>query len=368
MSVASKRTPIVRVQPLLRARAIRGHFDYRLRPDQLQVDVGSLVRVRFGGRRALAVVLELARDSEVAPERLAEPDAVLAASLPEDLVELAMWLAREYCSTAARALSLVLPPGASGGSTPREQLTAELTDAGRAALRGEQRLGDAQRAVLERLLREDRALAAQLGTARLRRLERRGLVSLHSRAAQRHRAGPRPLTFGSATAPPLTSEQRRALGHVIDGLSGSGPRQGQLLLHGVTGSGKTEVYLRAVETTLAAGRGAIVLVPEIALTPQLVGGIARRLGGEVAQTLPSLRPAALPGPSSLRDPVLLDTQTSGDLLIGHPSPWHGHRYTGDRRAGLASLVPLLLGGSGARGGDGRASGHIPSLTWGGPSS
>ena len=59
-------------------------------------------------------------------------------------------------------------------------------------------------------------------------------------------------------------------------------RPGRFLLHGVTGSGKTEVYLRAVEATLAAGRGAIVLVPEIGLTPQAVGRFQARFGDVVA--------------------------------------------------------------------------------------
>src|SRR5205823_9727721 len=65
----------------------------------------------------------------------------------------------------------------------------------------------------------------------------------------------------------------------------------ELLLHGVTSSGKTEVYLRAVEATLAAGRSAIVLVPEIALTPQTVERFEARFGNTVAVTHSGQRPA-----------------------------------------------------------------------------
>ncbi len=70
---------------------------------------------------------------------------------------------------------------------------------------------------------------------------------------------------------------------LLAALSGDGvPRGGRVLLHGVTGSGKTEVYLRAAEQALAQGRGAIVMVPEIALTPQIVARFSARFGDTVA--------------------------------------------------------------------------------------
>ena len=62
--------------------------------------MGSVLRVPFGGRRALGVVIELTERSELEPDRLAEPEAVLAASIPEPMVALAEWMAHEYCSTA----------------------------------------------------------------------------------------------------------------------------------------------------------------------------------------------------------------------------------------------------------------------------
>ena len=81
--------------------------------------------------------------------------------------------------------------------------------------------------------------------------------------------------------PALTGEQQAALDVRCSPRCEAGAR-GRFLLHGVTGSGKTEVYLRAVQETLAAGRGAIVLVPEIALTPQTVGRFQARFGDVVA--------------------------------------------------------------------------------------
>jgi primosomal protein N' (replication factor Y) len=83
---------------------------------------------------------------------------------------------------------------------------------------------------------------------------------------------------GSAVTPALTEDQQAALGEVLSAIG----RGGRFLLHGVTGSGKTEVYLRAVEAALSAGRSAIVLVPEIGLTPQALSRFAARLGPTVA--------------------------------------------------------------------------------------
>ena len=109
----SRAPMIARVEPLTRTRAVRGPFDYRLAPGQ-DVEVGSLLRVPFGARSSLGVVVELAERSELDPDRLVEPEAVLGAGVGADLVALAGWMAREYCSTPSRALQLMLAPGAVG--------------------------------------------------------------------------------------------------------------------------------------------------------------------------------------------------------------------------------------------------------------
>jgi primosomal protein N' (replication factor Y) (superfamily II helicase) len=282
---ASSRPLIARVEPLTRTRAVRGPFDYRLRPEQGEVGIGTVLRVPFGRQTTLGVVLELATESALAPERLAEPDAVLPPGVPPDLVALAGWIAEQYCSTPARALSLVLPPAAAGRGVaarpPKPVLVASLTDAGTSALLGEERLTDRQRAALSALERDGQTLASALGTATLRRLEARGLVELRplGRASR-----PSTVAVGRRLdgIPELTAEQRRALEEVLAAMRAPGSGHGRFLLHGVTGSGKTEVYLQSVQATLAAGRGAIVLVPEIALTPQTVGRFQARFGDVVA--------------------------------------------------------------------------------------
>ena len=215
------------------ARSLQGPFDYRL-PEELRdgVDVGSMLVVPFGRREVLGVVVGLAESSEVAEEKLLAPLRALdegPPTVPVDLVALAEWIAAEYCSTLARALSLVLPPGA----------------------------------------------ARRLSGRKRRAVARPEHLAVGARS-------PHP--------PALTAAQRDVLEPVLAALSER--RHEQRLLHGVTGSGKTEVYLRAAAAALEQGRGAIVLVPEIALTPQIVGRFIERFGDTVAVLHSQLRPAA----------------------------------------------------------------------------
>jgi len=249
---------VAQVEPITTARVLRGPFDYE-RPEG--VEVGSVMVVPFGRQELLAVVTGLAEGSE---HDVLAPREVLDASLPSDLVELGPWIAAEYGSTPARAFSLMLPPR---GAREKKVLYAESA---REPDEGE-RLTDRQRALLATLPR-----AAGGDLAALRRLEARGLVRIEARG-QRREPARREVGASSGGAPELTPRQQEAL----EEIAGAAPGEG-LLLHGVTGSGKTEVYLRAAERTLDAGRGVLVLVPEIGLTPQMVTRFRERFGETVA--------------------------------------------------------------------------------------
>ncbi|MQA76423.1 MAG: hypothetical protein GEU88_19210, partial [Solirubrobacterales bacterium] len=145
---------IAKVEPLTTARALRGPFDYRL-PERLgEVGVGTVLRVPFGRRRVLGVVVELAEHSSLPPERLAEPIEALAAGAPAELVRLGLWVAHEYCSTPARGLELVLPPGTAstrGQTGARTRTVVAATEAAAEALSGSSGLGPRQRLALELL-------------------------------------------------------------------------------------------------------------------------------------------------------------------------------------------------------------------------
>src|SRR6185503_2652692 len=152
---------IARVEPLTTARALRGPFDYRIPLEMRGIGVGSVLVVPFGRRRVLGLVVDVGDRSEVPPERLVEPVAPLESEVPPELVELGLWIAEAYCSTPARGLALVLPPGTGTGSravaaaSTRELVEATLTPAGREALRGagKARLGPRQHGALAHLQR-----------------------------------------------------------------------------------------------------------------------------------------------------------------------------------------------------------------------
>jgi len=282
---------IAKVEPLTTARSLRGPFDYLLGAAHDDVGVGSMLVVPFGPRRILGVVVEVAESSELPPERLAEPVSALEADVPPDLVRLGLWVAEEYVSTPARGLALVLPPGTGTGSgrrtAARRSLVAALTDTGHEALAGAHRLSDGQRTTLQSLsdgpLRVS-ALAEAAGCdhAGARRLERRGLVSLERTPEPPRRPELRGVGALRRVEHP-TAAQEAALAEVVGAMEAEpGTSDSRLLLHGVTGSGKTEVYLRAVQAALRRGRTAIVLVPEIALTPQTASRFVDRFGDTVA--------------------------------------------------------------------------------------
>ena len=233
----------------------------------------------FGRQRLRGVVVGLAETSELPAERLAEPIAALGGPLPPGLVDLGLWVAREYCSTPSRGLELVLPPGRRQGRRRADRAAGRRSrPAGREALGGSERLGPKQRAALERL-----AAADGPGRGRSRsRLAEAARGARPGRALREEEVSRRPVSVAVGARgerPVLTPAQEAALDRITAGLDGEG---GELLLHGVTGSGKTEVYLTATEAALERGRGVIVLVPEIGLTPQTVSRFEARFGDRVA--------------------------------------------------------------------------------------
>ncbi|MBA3437376.1 MAG: DEAD/DEAH box helicase family protein, partial [Thermoleophilaceae bacterium] len=281
---------IAKVEPLTPARALRGPFDYLLAGALEGCGVGTMLVVPFGSRRLLGVVVGVAERSELPPGRLVEPLAALEADVPPELVRLGLWVAQEYVSTPARGLALVLPPGTGTGTgrrmAARRSLAASITEAGRQALGGGVRLGERQQAALQALEGHPRrvsALARDTGCDHggLRRLEKRGFVCLEQALEESRRPVLRGVGAAGAVSG-LTEPQQEALDEVVRRMDAPAGTDCRLLLRGVTGSGKTEVYLRAVAAALDRGRSAIVLVPEIALTPQTASRFIERFGDSVA--------------------------------------------------------------------------------------
>lgn len=249
---------------------------------EARVKVGMRVAVPFGPKREVGVVVALERGTQLERARI-KPLASLLDSEPlldAELLELTRWIAQRYACAWGEALHAVLP-----AALKREQGSAKVIFARAAAGVDAEHLAELEvkQPKQHRLLRtlldiggpiELRELCKRLNLSEsaAHTLSKRGWVVLEKLAArvdefETARADrPRPAA--------LHPRQVAALEQLYPVLERRA--HGAFLLHGVTGSGKTEVYLALIERALSLGRGAIVLVPEIALTPQTVGWFRAR--------------------------------------------------------------------------------------------
>jgi len=261
---------------------LRRRFDYAAGDiDPALLLPGVRVRVPFGRREQIGVVLEAPREV-AAPEFECRPvTAVLdpAPLLDAELLALCQWAADYYHYPLGEVLAAALPGplrhGKPAPSTAAPTLLS-LTAAGSAALAALPARSAALKALLEKLgggaLSRATLLEAQPKAApALRRALAQGWVE-HVAAAGGGEV--RMLE----TPPPLTAEQSVALAS----LRAAPPGYAATLLEGVTGSGKTEIYLQLTADALARGQQVLVLAPEIGLTPQLAERFERRFGARVA--------------------------------------------------------------------------------------
>jgi len=258
-------------------------FDYLppLGADRSMPEPGTRVRVPFGRSRAVGVLVELAERSQVAPERLKRALAVLDERpvLESDVLSMARWAADYYRHPPGEVLAAALPVALRRGGPARARIAVHwlLTPAGRALEPREPARAPRQARLVQRLREAPLGLSAtaiheEPGSWRhaLRTLHQKGLVEPVPAPA----GGPVPRQ-GESEAPPAPGPgQRTAIDAICEALG----EFACFLLEGVTGSGKTEVYLRCVERVLERDEQALVLVPEIGLTPQLIERFRRRFG------------------------------------------------------------------------------------------
>ena len=301
-------------QPILQVvldTPLRRSFDY-LPPAgaPLPPIAGQRVRVPLGKRRAVGVIAAIADKSALPTSRLKRALEIIDAEPLWDPVTLAVlgWAADYYHHPLGEVLFAAIPVALrEGGSAERSELAWRMSERGLAAIAGSPRLGLRQRQLLELIgdgsVANENIARAGLGTA-LKSLAARGWLESLERPEPAPRAGP------GRAGPSLTADQSTA----CDTIGAALGRYGAFLLHGVTGSGKTEVYMRLIERVLASGQGALVLVPEIALTPQLVARFQERLTAPVVALHSSMadgaRFAAWRAAATGAAPVVIGTRSA----------------------------------------------------------
>ena len=276
--------------------AVDREFDYLI-PAALegQVVLGSRVKVSFGHRQTQGYVVGFSETS--AHPELKAIESVVGSKpyIKEALLKLARWMGDYYCAPVEMAVQAVLPGAVRHHQAKfKEQLFVELVaqpePAGPACISdlgsqiSEPVKAPKQAAALAALATQGGMFLHELvkvsgaDTGTIRALERKGLVRIGKQASLRDPLSHHNILPTLALA--LMPEQAEALATVNQSIDTLRPPV--ILLHGVTGSGKTEVYLQAIDHALKQGKGAIVLVPEIALTPQTIERFRGRFGDTTA--------------------------------------------------------------------------------------
>jgi primosomal protein N' (replication factor Y) len=262
---------------------LRRTFDYRCPPSVQPASLmrGMRVRVPFGRRRLVGVFMSVKSVTQVPTGKLRTAIEVLDDEpvLDSVLFDLLVWAADYYRHPIGEVLAAALPLALRSGGRihdviERWRLTAQGETEWPSLPKNSKRLRALSAAVARQADATELAAIATTWRAGLRELEDRGWV-VHEKVSVEPVVGPHAEVTRHHT---LSTEQLKA----VDEIRGAQNRFRTLLLYGVTGSGKTEVYLRAIEDIIAAGKQALVLVPEIALTPQLVDRFRTRFTARLA--------------------------------------------------------------------------------------
>jgi len=249
-----------------------------------QVCVGARVLIPLGNRKVIGIVFELLGTTSLTKCREILTILDDQPVLDSHLLQLSQWMSQYYVSTIGEVLAAVLPP-----SLRTESKRTVRSRAGSFSI-----TDPMEAKVLEVIQGSKGKIGVKALTGKfpgrninpaLQRLESLGAIEIHERLpGQRRKSSesPRaaePPAFNNQPQHALTSEQEKALGAISDRFNKGGFET--FLLHGVTGSGKTEIYLRAMEQARDSGRRSLILIPEISLTPQLIDRLRSRFPGRV---------------------------------------------------------------------------------------
>lgn len=265
-------------------------FQYRI-PDALKekLAVGMCVQIPFGtgNRKRKGYVIGITGKNEYPEEKIKEIDGIITDNLPAeaDAIRLAAWMRQTYGSTMIAALKTVLPVKRTVKAVEKKKLRRILSAEELTSLLGEcmRKHQNAKVRVLQELLTEEE-LPYELVTgklhvsaATLNSLVNQGAITIESESSYRN---PVSLNATAESGPELSEEQRYIKEQILFDYDKN--IRNTYLIHGITGSGKTLVYLALIEEMIKRGKQCIVLIPEIALTYQTLLRFYKRFGDRVS--------------------------------------------------------------------------------------
>lgn len=264
-------------------------FQYKI-PSPLQnvVEIGSYVRIPFGKSNRLieGYVLEITDRADYDPTKIKEIfDVVVDSSVTESrLIKIADYIRKNYGSTMINALKIVLPVKKKIKEKQEKSIVLNISKD-----EAEERLNtfiskhqNARARILTELINEnviDYALVTSklnISTATLKYLEEQGIIRIDSKRVYRNSAA-----YDQLTNKTLLNERQQEIADDIISDMDNGIRK-TYLIRGITGSGKTEIYMEVIDKVIASGKQVIVLIPEIALTYQTVMRFYKRYGDRVS--------------------------------------------------------------------------------------
>ncbi|TCN86276.1 primosomal protein N' [Shewanella fodinae] len=264
---------------------MRQNFTYQI-PTNLAwpLEVGMRVRVPFGRQQLIGLVVNISDECALPPQQLKAINVVLDSSplLSEPLYKLTLWAARYYLCSQGQMLTQALPVALRKGASAAPEFISyyALTDKGAAATLASLKRSPAQQKILQQLqqgeLTTEEVQVLELSKTAIKALKDKDWIGLYERPLVADRHWREQLELGEQ---PLKLNKQQAV--AVAALTVQTGYQ-CTLLEGITGSGKTEVYLSLLETVLKQGKQALILVPEIGLTPQTINRFKRRFNVTIA--------------------------------------------------------------------------------------
>lgn len=263
-------------------------FQYII-PEELKnkVEIGSPVMVPFGKGNKLiqGYIIDISTEAQISESKLKKIEKILENNtmIETNLIQLAFWMSKRYGSTIISALKTVLPiqQKVRNKESKTVKLNLSIEDTNELIVEFKKKNYIAMEKLLKELVKKPNIeqefinKALKISNDTLRRMEKKGIITITNEQIIR-----RPYKFKKEKNQiEPTINQKRIIQSIIDDYS-KGIRN-TYLLHGITGSGKTEIYMRIIEYILNIGRQAIVLIPEIALSYQTMKSFYERFGSRV---------------------------------------------------------------------------------------